>query len=107
MQVVCLHGATEPILVACTERTTLQFPAETFNLFKHPNFANPSEFGDPSHLTLTQTSSSGVANQMLVTGLSSTGVPGQLSLPFQDRRTTCDAVCASPWFLKNLIRPVP
>jgi hypothetical protein len=61
----------------------LQFRAETFNIFNHPNFANPSDFGDPSHLTLAQTSSFGVANEMLATGLSSTGVPGQLSPLFQ------------------------
>jgi Carboxypeptidase regulatory-like domain len=66
-----------------SERTSLQLRAETFNIFNHPNFANPSDFGDPSHLTLAQTSGFGVPNQMLATGLSSTGVPGQLNPLFQ------------------------
>jgi hypothetical protein len=73
-----LHGTFR-----LSERTSMQFRAETFNIFNHPNFANPSDFGDPSHLTLSQNSNFGIANQMLASGLSSTGVPGQLSPLFQ------------------------
>src|SRR6202453_1398859 len=66
-----------------SESTSLQFRAEAFNILNHPNFANPSDFGDPTHLTLYGDPRLGTAAEMLATGLGQTAVPGGLNSLFQ------------------------
>jgi hypothetical protein len=65
------------------ERSTAEFRMETFNFLNHPNFANPSNPGDPVRLTLAQSPGFGVATQSLANGLAEIGVPGGLSPLFQ------------------------
>lgn len=72
-----------------TERVGLAFRAEFFNLFNHPNFANPdSTIGDPLFGQSIQTLASGLGSAYGGLGLSSlyqVGGPrsGQLSLQLQ------------------------
>jgi hypothetical protein len=49
----------------------------------HPNFANPSDPGDPGRLTIANTPGFGASTETLATGLGSTNVPGQLNPLFQ------------------------
>ena len=69
-----------------SENVNLQFRAEAFNIFNHPNFANPSDPLAPGRLTLTRDPSWGFfgpATQTLATGLGPANVLGQLSPLFQ------------------------
>jgi hypothetical protein len=55
---------------------------EAFNIFNHPNFANPSDLDVPGRLTLAGPGF-GSATQTLATGLGPSNVVGQLSPLFQ------------------------
>jgi carboxypeptidase family protein/TonB-dependent receptor-like protein len=66
-----------------SERASLQFRAEAFNILNHPNFANPSDYGDPTHLTVNSDPGVGTAHETLATGLGQTSVPGGLNSLFQ------------------------
>jgi hypothetical protein len=66
-----------------SEGLSLQIRAEAFNIFNHPNFANPSDPYTPGRLTLAPGPGFGSSTQMLARGLSSTNAVGQLSSLFQ------------------------
>jgi hypothetical protein len=66
-----------------SERTSLEFRAEAFNILNHPNFANPGDPGDPTSLFLEKRPQWGQSSAMLANGLGSTLVPGELNPLFQ------------------------
>jgi hypothetical protein len=66
-----------------SERTSLEFRAEAFNILNHPNFANPSDAGDPTTLSLLRLPGWGVSNAMLANGLGPSLIPGELNPLFQ------------------------
>jgi hypothetical protein len=66
-----------------SEGLILQIRTEAFNLFNHPNFANPADPNSPEQLTLAPGPGFGSATQMLATGLGRANVVGQLSPLFQ------------------------
>jgi hypothetical protein len=65
-----------------SEGLNLQLRVEAFNIFNHPNFANPSDLDVPGRLTLAGPGF-GSATQTLATGLGPSNVVGQLSPLFQ------------------------
>ena len=66
-----------------SERTSLEFRAEAFNVFNHPNFANPSDFGEPGSLSLEKRPHWGESSAMLANGLGPSLLPGELNPLFQ------------------------
>jgi hypothetical protein len=66
-----------------SEHLSLQFRAETFNIFNHPKFANPSDPGEPGRLTFAPGPGFGSATETLANGLGPSNVLGQVSSVFQ------------------------
>jgi hypothetical protein len=66
-----------------SERVSLQLRAEAFNIFNHPNFANPSDGYAFGRLTFAPGPGFGVSNETLANGLGPGNVLGQLSSVFQ------------------------
>ncbi len=67
-----------------SEHLALQLRAEAFNLFNHPNFANPAFANDPQHeLAGTPYRTFGISTATLANGLGASGIPGQLNPLFQ------------------------
>ena len=66
-----------------SEGLSLQLRAEVFNIFNHPNFANPNEGTSPGRLTFAPDPGFGSSTQMLANGLGRSDVLGQLSPLFQ------------------------
>ena len=69
-----------------SERASVEFRIEAFNILNHPNFANPTNFGDPTSIVLLQSPILppwGVSTAMLANGLRPSSIPGELNPLFQ------------------------